>query len=449
MYTNNGLEYDTLLLHQKSPTGGKFTLTPPIRPNETLKIAYDGELSTDLLLQRNILDAVTDSRGRIVDIYEPTLPAYVHHAPSRLATPIYAQDANLITSLFDLHPDPDPAAAPIEIFEAGTGIGGLTLHLARAIHAANPPVPAALRHALVRGDYKLPSVRDNSNEPLVEDHHEMTFADPSLQAMHDEYLALRRAVVHTLDVRHSHSRYAHKMVRHFRQAQYLLDVSFHVAEIQTYLEQRLAETHGKPFLTHAFLDLPEPEEHIHAVMQALKPDGTLLVFAPSITQIACVVKWVGGGAERKPLRLEKTLELPMATNNETSLRIGSGGKEWDVRYVKTKKALLEASKEVSADEATTASAKEDVLVCRPMVYQRIVGGGFIGVFRKLLDQSDRQVFEGSLKQFKRKSRRANEDTIEKVEMASETTSGGSAGVNTSTGAEASVGINGHVEKEKE
>ncbi|KAL5606854.1 hypothetical protein BROUX41_003231 [Berkeleyomyces rouxiae] len=397
-------EYDVVLLHQKSPTGGKFTLTPPLRPNETLKIGYGGELSTSLLLQRHILDAVADSRGRIVDIYEPSLPAYVHHAPARPATPIYAQDAALITSLLDLHPD--ASAQPLEIFEAGTGIGGLTLHLARAVHSANAPVPPALRDALARGAYDLPSVRDDARAPLVEDHHAMRFGEPALQAQHDAYVAARRAVVHSLDVRHSHSRYAHKMVRGFRRALYLLDVAFHVAPIASFIEQRLAATGGAPFLTHAFLDLPEPEAHLDALMRALRPDATLLVFAPSITQIARVARWISDGEARKPLRLEKTLELPLATNNETSLRIGTGGKEWDVRYVKTKKALLEAAQK---HRNTDAAADDDVLVCRPMVYQRIVGGGFIGVFRKLLDQSEREVFEGSLTPFQKKPRRSKDD----------------------------------------
>ncbi|KKA28214.1 hypothetical protein TD95_003323 [Thielaviopsis punctulata] len=386
-------EYDVLLLHQNAQSGGKFTVTPPLRPNETLTLAYGGQVSTNLLLQRHILDAVTDSRGNVVDIYEPSLPAYIHNAPHRLATPIYAQDASLITALLDVHPDNSPDAAPYEIFEAGTGIGGLTLHLARAVHGANPPLPTPLRDALVRGAYSTGQPRDNAKEALVEDHHVKVFDDAAVQALHDEWLAQRRAVVHTLDLKHSHSRYAHKLIRNFRRAQYLMDVSFHVATIESYLGGRLVASEGRPFLDCAFLDLPEPEAQVDTVMKALKPDGTLLVFSPSVTQIARVIRWA---KSLKPaqLRLEKTLELPLATNNDATLRVGTGGKEWDVRYVRTKKAAKAGEKDED----------DEVLVCRPMVYQRTVGGGFVGVFRRLLGTQGRVVYEGSLNPTKRNPR---------------------------------------------
>ena len=52
---------------------------------------------------------------------------------------IYPRDASLIVSKLDLHPDRDPnqrtpeaSSDRLEILEAGTGMGGLTLHLARA-----------------------------------------------------------------------------------------------------------------------------------------------------------------------------------------------------------------------------------------------------------------------------------------------------------------------------
>lgn len=58
---------------------------------------------------------------------------------------MYPADANLIISLLDIHPPIDPEVhtrnGPLEIFEAGTGHGALTLYLARAIHGLNPPPP--------------------------------------------------------------------------------------------------------------------------------------------------------------------------------------------------------------------------------------------------------------------------------------------------------------------
>jgi tRNA (adenine57-N1/adenine58-N1)-methyltransferase len=63
-------------------------------------------------------------------IQEVTLDEYVRFS-RRLVTPIYPADANLIVNLLDLHPevyDPERAGKEtLEILEAGTGHGGLTL----------------------------------------------------------------------------------------------------------------------------------------------------------------------------------------------------------------------------------------------------------------------------------------------------------------------------------
>jgi hypothetical protein len=310
------------------------------------------------------------------------------------------------------------AAPPLEIFEAGTGSGSLTLHLARAIHGANPPVPPELRKALCLATYapRQPAPEHDGESPAPElDPHPLDLSASALgsdatrlndlHATREAYLASRRAVIHSLDINHAHSRLAHRTIRHFRRAQYLLDVSFHVGTIGNYLVPRLAQSGGAPFLSHAILDLPGAHEHAAPVVDALRPDGTLIVFYPSVTQIAEFAAWARRNS--KPLVLDRALELPLSTGTE-SLRGGSGGREWDVRVVTPRIAekIAQEAAESDASESSTSDADEsaaptdesgsepepdralsgrEVFVCRPKVGVRVAGGGFLAVFRRVLD----------------------------------------------------------------
>lgn len=82
----------------------------------------------------------------------PTLDDFTSLSPRRVA-PIYATYASTMTSLLDIHVeppsvenDPERTGAPsFEILEAGTGHGSLTLQLARAIAAANPPATSDIK----------------------------------------------------------------------------------------------------------------------------------------------------------------------------------------------------------------------------------------------------------------------------------------------------------------
>jgi hypothetical protein len=145
------------------------------------------------------------------------------------------------------------------------------------------------------------------------------------------------------------------------------------------------------------LDLPATHDHLSAAASALKKDGTLIIFNPSITQILDCIQKIK--RENIPLFLDQTLELG---NNGSS-----GGKPWDLRAVKprasSKNQPTEAGSESaqssgseSPDESITrdpAQALKDVkpedpnwtFVCRPKVGERITGGGFLGIFRKMKD----------------------------------------------------------------
>jgi tRNA A58 N-methylase Trm61 len=300
----------------------------------------------------------------------------------RLVTPVYPADARLIVELLDLHPNPSNESNgyqddKLEILEAGTGHGALTLYLSRAVHCSNSPLPAA------------------SSSSDTEDSVEV-------------WKRNRRAVIHTLDISEKYSLHARNVVKGFRHGLYFHNIDFHVTDVASWLRKELTSRSSNPFLSHAVLDLPNSNTPLTDVAQALRVDGTLVVFNPSITQITQCATEIWG--KKIPLELERVVELP--TNGE------AGGREWDVRPVRPRATLkVEASRnndegpEGLEDEAegkglTDDSGVEDLLdsveesgeervgaprkkesegwqmVCRPKVGDRIIGGGFVGVWKK-------------------------------------------------------------------
>lgn len=288
----------------------------------------------------------------------------------------------MIVSLLDLHPTlPGQSDDKLEIFEAGTGHGALTMNLSRAIHAANtaPPLSRDVEEQSEGAEYK-------------------------------QWLSQRRAVVHTLDISELHSRHAQKTIGNFRGGMYLHNIEFHSGTIQNYLEPRIASE--PPFLDRAILDLPNTHLHLSIVSQALKENATAVTFCPSITQVnACV-----------ELAKEQDLLLFLESVLEIGGSIGVGGREWDVRRVKVRTprdgrgpvmtaeqsppmAVTEESSTES--EVVVSNENPDVvelisppgitngdngsdgepvdrweMVCRPKVGVRVVGGGFVGLWRK-------------------------------------------------------------------
>ena len=229
-------------------------------------------------------------------------------------------------------------------------MGSLTLHLARAMHAANPAVPPGLRKALIEAPYKTESF---GLELSVED-----------QAAYDTYLSSRRAILHTLDRNPKHSRAAHKLIRGFRRSLYFSNIDFHVGSINEYITNRLEETSQAPFLSHAILDLPAADEHADLVIKALHPNAQLIIFNPSISQIADFQAWAV--KTKQPIRLERVIELPVSTTAD-GVKENGGGKEWDVKTVIPRN-----------DEGEGKM----VQVMRPKVGDRVAGGGFVAVMRR-------------------------------------------------------------------
>lgn len=286
-------------------------------------------------------------------------------------------------SLLDIHPGrsdvEEEEEGKLEIFEAGTGHGSLTLHLARAVHGANTPAP------------KIPPQR----EP-----------DAPAEECEQTYLAwkaTRKAVIHSLDNSNGHSKRAQEVVREFRRGMYFPNVDFHVGKIEEYISLRLTSNDDRPFLSHAVLDLPDPSLYLEIFGRALSPLGKLLTFNPSITQTVKCLQVVE--KQKLPFVLDKVLEVGTSA--------GSGGRLWDVRSVvprsiqrNAKAAEVEppsapgeevpaaTGEETESPEDTATGSDSEIeaspeiskeiweIVCRPKAGVKAEGGGFVGVWRR-------------------------------------------------------------------
>jgi tRNA (adenine57-N1/adenine58-N1)-methyltransferase len=281
----------------------------------------------------------------------------------------------------DLHVDTSTTGAgsspPLEILEAGTGHGALTLHLSRAIHAANPP---AARTSHFR----------SAEEP-----EDAVYGGESYSDLEASTLGLwkqqRRAIVHTLDISSKHSKHAKKIVEGFRRGMYARNVDFHVGDVSAWIaSQTISRKSEDPFLSHVFLDLPNADHHLANVAPALHVNGTLAVFNPSITQIVECVEKIR--ENKMPYLLDQVVELGASTI-----------REWDVRAVKPRASqrpdeqsttktgdgnAIDAIKgeEVRDGELVEDSAKQEdkwAMICRPKVGHQVVGGGFLGLWRRM------------------------------------------------------------------
>ena len=180
---------------------------------------------------------------------------------------------------------------------------------------------------------------------------------------------------------------------------YAANVDFHVGDVSDWIsKQRAARRTQQPFLSHVFLDLPNPTHHLPNVAPVLHVNGLLAVFNPSITQIAECVEAIR--EQKMPYVLEQVVELGAGTI-----------REWDVRTVKPRATLQKSSTEQtsapsgnrSQDSETEQAARDGELeaalnkgkdeeekwamVCRPKAGQQVIGGGFLGLWRRMEQSS--------------------------------------------------------------
>ncbi|KAH3899127.1 uncharacterized protein SCDLUD_004553 [Saccharomycodes ludwigii] len=208
---------------------------------------------------------------------------------------------------------------PLQFLECGTGHGSLTLQICKSIHASN---------------CYFDGINDLS----------------------------RGSIIHSLDRNLKHMKIGIGTVSGFQKGIYLDDVEFHYepigpsnwvnSDIANYYRQLCDTTE---FLQGCFLDMPSPEHEFTELSKYLTVDGFIIVFTPSISQIWDCYTFVKDNDLK--LTLVSTFEL---------LTGGNGGmREWDVRRV-----MIRNSEMVGK-------------VVKPRIGVRIVGGGFIGIFRKI------------------------------------------------------------------
>lgn len=398
-----GTENDVVFLRGDGARNKNRCLSPPLKPDTLITMKRTGKVirGSDII-GRNIREKVRDSGGRECTILEATLATYTV-LTRRMVTPLYPKAAGLITSLLDIGlpcPGEDSQfdnSPPFEILEAGTGHGALTLHLARAIHGANPPVPPEIRDELVDAQYttsprnihrvnaglfepglseKRNSISASVSTPTLEP--ELSNADPldphplslseSARVAFENHRSIRRAIIHTFDINPQAQRQAHQIVRRFKRGLYLPAVDFHTGHVRAYLAERLDKSGGTPFLAHCVLDLGDPLEVgiTDEICRALLPGGLLLVFNPSITQIVDVLAEVRD--TRSMFNLERVVEIGSETPDAGEVgnddaQVG-GGRDWLVAPVPAEEGKREKYK------------------CRPKIGTQLSAGGFVGIFRK-------------------------------------------------------------------
>ncbi|EHY59533.1 hypothetical protein HRR83_001189 [Exophiala dermatitidis] len=353
-------------------------------------------------------------KGGLYKIEYPSLDQYVSLTP-RLVTPVYSNYASTIVSQLDIHPVPFDettasqgiATPKLEILEAGTGHGSLTLHIARAIAAANPPPP----------QLELPQI-----QPVDPQRPELAAKlerQNALNAAWKNWKDRRPAVLHTVEKVVANRFHAEKIVRGFRQALYWPHVDFYAGDVKEWIAEQFKlrlSSKWNPlsraedsFLDYVLLDMPGVHHQLKHVHSAMHEGAKLVVFVPSVTQIGDCAGAIQDGS--LPLSMEKVLELGEGI---------SSGRRWDVRMVMPRRqrdapdtsgsaaagdpvprsekpaeaANTDSDREPGLDSADAVPAvtvdesqDEPVMVCRPLVGERTFGGGFIALFRKVSPES--------------------------------------------------------------
>ena len=305
-------------------------------------------------------------------------------------------------SLLDIHVAPPTASnehdPPLEILESGTGHGALTLHLARAVHAANPPAPFLPPAKLDQA----PSATKEAARP------EETDTEREARAVWQAYRTSRRAIIHSVEVSPTYSTNAQKLIHQFRRGMYAPHIDFHVDSVGDWIPAQLEtrrhasslfrkHADAEPFLSYVILDMPACHLQIETVAPAMKDAALLVVFVPSVTQIGDCVRIIQDRGLR--LQMEKVLELGEGISN---------GRVWDVRLARKRvrssdttparrlgasngleeegmAAETDCNVEDSIHSPRVEGKAEDdsVMVCRPKVGRMTIGGGFVGLWRKM------------------------------------------------------------------
>jgi len=222
----------------------------------------------------------------------------------------------------------------------------------------------------------------------------------------------RRAILHTVEAVPKVSKQARRTVSGFRNGLYAPHVEFHIDDVSAWIAAQItARKTDEPFLSHVFLDLPSADEHLQNVWPALKVDGLLAVFNPSVTQIIDCVDAIR--EQRLPFILDQVVELgvgcirqwdvrsvvPRAVTRKAAARISETQEpptaspgESEVETDQSSDSVAEVEEAAHGLAARDAEMINDLskqgeearrMVCRPKAFQNVVGGGFVGLWRRM------------------------------------------------------------------
>lgn len=362
--------FDVAIVRSLAKPNEQFHLSQPLQSGLVVK-TRNGPILHDDIIGKPYRSLVEAGASKYI-VVKPTLEEYVVNR-RREAQPIYALDASLMVELSGICVDypklqrssesrflqppvklkklkpVDPydsfliddlqvrkgllpsnvtlAEPPKQFLECGTGHGSLTLNILKEIHSGN---------ALYDGENDL----------------------------------TRGSILHSLDKNEKHIKVGMKNVKQYMRGMYWPDVEFHLtdggpntwlqSDVATYYRSELGRAlDNGSFLSGVFLDMPSPELHLERLSEALIVDCPIVVFVPSIMQIWDCLSHI------------KTQGIKLTLTKVCELMSGSGGgmREWDLRRVSVRETGQQG------------------VVMRPKVGVRVVGGGFLGVFRKLPDDS--------------------------------------------------------------
>ncbi|KAF3911864.1 hypothetical protein AA313_de0209434 [Arthrobotrys entomopaga] len=337
----------------------------------------------------------------------PTLEEYILYS-ERIVTPIYPGDAAAIVQSLDLHVSPPCADAtasePLQVLEAGTGHGSLTLHLARALSAglgteSTSSNPTAILHTIEK-DTRI----SNHAEKLVKNFRRGMYDKPGLK-------------FYCEDVKH----WLESQIALRASSQKRASTAINEAKPTDTTSENLTWTEYNPFLSACVLDMPDIRHIFPLLVQAMHPGAILGYWVPSITQITGLVEHVK--LQRIPFYVEKVLEYGNGGG-------GAGARVWDVRLaairsrvkstdidmpVKSPRGSVGLRKFLAgAQQESEEAIEEDAsiqghsgssqtplsnnmstmndssleMVCRPKTGERTQGGGFYLLMRRIGQQTE-------------------------------------------------------------
>ncbi|GCE98331.1 hypothetical protein ZYGM_004492 [Zygosaccharomyces mellis] len=364
--------YEIVLARLLSKPSEKFHLSKPLKNGEVINTG-NGPIRHEDVIGKPYRSLITSSKSSSHQymLCKPSLEEYVVNK-RRHAQPIYPLDASLIVQLSDVHADfPDMEFGPSIDVEKPASFQGLDLSdeydlfLQGRLERRNIQVQQGIRTSAPPKQY-LECGTGHGSLTL-----QICKAIHSGNAYYNGNDSTRGSILHSLDRNAKHLATGVKNLKHYDRGIYWTDVEFHLlseseqgpsqwlySPTATYYRDivgRLADRPGG-FLNGAFLDIPSPQDHLRSIAQHLVAESPLIVFVPSITQLWDCLQQI------------KTLGIPLSMTRVLELMSSSGGggmREWDLR------------------RTVVRETGKGSMVARPKVGIRVVGGGFVGIFKKL------------------------------------------------------------------